>query len=143
MADVLSWITTCLNPDTVRSMLDGITLGAVHQAEVHNPAVAEGDHALEQEVCAATGHVSVQMNVTDWAEAQREDSVLSTVSDWLEAQKKTDLKTLLGQHASREEGQLILWNHQNFTTHQKATYLHSMPKGKNEDLLLFVVPEAH
>ena len=27
--------------------------------------------------------------------------------------------------------------------HQKALYLHSMPKGKNEDLLLFVVPKAH
>ena len=34
-------------------------------------------------------------------------------------------------------------NHQNFTIHQKALYLHSMPKGKNEDLLLFVVPKAH
>ena len=27
--------------------------------------------------------------------------------------------------------------------HQKALYLCSMPKGKNEDLLLFVVPKAH
>ena len=27
--------------------------------------------------------------------------------------------------------------------HQKALYLHSMPKGKNEDLLLFVVPNVH
>ena len=32
---------------------------------------------------------------------------LSAVLDWLEAQKKTDLKTLLGEHASSEEGQLI------------------------------------
>ena len=85
----------------------------------------------------------VQQHVTDWAEAQREDSVLSTVLDWLEAQKKTDLKTLLGEHASSEEGQLILQNHQNFMIHQKALYLCSMPKGENEDLLLFVVPKAH
>ena len=27
--------------------------------------------------------------------------------------------------------------------HQKALYLHSMPKGGNEDLLLFIVPKAH
>ena len=27
--------------------------------------------------------------------------------------------------------------------HQKALYPHSMPKGKNEDLLLFVVPKVH
>ena len=27
--------------------------------------------------------------------------------------------------------------------HRKALYLHSMPKGENEDLLLFIVPKAH
>ena len=69
--------------------------------------------------------------------------VLSMVLDWLEAQKKTDLKTLLGEHAFSEDGQLILQNCQNFTIHQKALYLCSTPKGKNEDLLLFVVPKAH
>ena len=104
MVDVLSWITTHLNPDTVRSVLDGITLGAAHQAEVHDTTVAEGDHDLEQEACVASGHILVQMHVTDWAEAKREDSVLSIVLDWLEAQGKTDLKTLLEEHASSKEG---------------------------------------
>ena len=92
MADVLSQINTCLNPDMVRSILDGITLGAAHWAEVHNPTIGKGDHDLEQEVCVAAGCVLVQMHVTDWTGAQREDPVLSTVLDWLEAQKKTDLK---------------------------------------------------
>ena len=40
------------------------------------------------------------MHVTDLAKTQREDPVLNTVLDWLEAWKKTDLKTLLGEHAS-------------------------------------------
>ena len=83
------------------------------------------------------------MHVTDWAEAQKDHLVLSEVLDWLEAQKKTDLKTLLGEYASSKEDRLILWNCQNFTIHQKALYLCSMPKGKNEDLLLFMVPRAH
>ena len=65
IADVLSWITTCLDRDTVRSILDGITLGAAHQVEVHNPTVGEGDHDLEQEVCVATGCILVQMHMTD------------------------------------------------------------------------------
>ena len=143
MADVLSRITTHLDPDMVRSILDGITLGAAHWVEVHNPAVAEGDHDLEQEVHVTVGHVSVQMHLTDWVEAQREDPILRAVLDWLEAQKKTDLKTLSEEHASSEEGQLILQYQQNFTIHQKALYQHSMPKGKNEDLLLFIVPKAH
>ena len=54
------------------------------------------------------------MHMTAWAEAQREDPVLSAVLDWIEAQKKADLKTLLGEHAPSEEGWLILQNQQNF-----------------------------
>ena len=61
----------------------------------------------------------------------------------LQAQKKTDLKALLAEHTSSKEGQLILWNQQNFTIHQVALYLHSMPNGETKDLLLFVVPKAH
>ena len=59
--------------------------------------------------------------------------------------KKTwkDLKTLLGKHASRKEGWLVWRNCQNFMIHQKALYICSMSKGKNEDLLLFIVPRVH
>ena len=38
----------------------------------------------------------------------------------------------------------MVWrNHQNFTSIQGTLYLHSTPKGEDEDLLLFVVPKAH
>ena len=38
----------------------------------------------------------------------------------------------------------MVWrNHQDFTILQNALYLCSMPKGENEDLLLFIVPKAH
>ena len=83
------------------------------------------------------------MQVTNWAKAQREEPVLNIVLNWLEAQKKTDLKTLLREHASSEEGWLVWHNHQNFMTLQNALYLWSMPKGENEDLLLFMVPKVH
>ena len=104
VVDVLSQVTTQLNPDTVRSILNGVALGAVHQAEVHNPTVVESDHCLEQEVHVATGCTLIQIHVTDWAEAQREDPMLSAVLDWLKAQKKTDLKALLAEHTSSKEG---------------------------------------
>ena len=42
--------------------------------------------------------------MTDWATAQKEDPVLNAVLSWLEAQKKTNLRTLLGEHASSTEG---------------------------------------
>ena len=69
--------------------------------------------------------------------------MLSTVLDWLKAQKKTDLKALLAEHTCSKEGWVILWNWQNFTIHQGALYLCSMPKGETEDLLLSIVPKAH
>ena len=79
---------------------DGVSLGAAHRVEGHDPAVVEGDYSLEKEVCVTAGQVLVEMHVTDWAKTQREDPVLNAVLDQLEAQKKTDLKTLLGDHAS-------------------------------------------
>ena len=82
------------------------------------------------------------MHVTNWAAAQKEDPEQDAVLHWLEA-KKTDLRTLLRKHASSEEGQIVWRNCQNFMVLQDALYLHSMPKGENEDLLLFVVLKAH
>ena len=84
----------------------------------------------------------VEIHVTDWAEAHREDLLLSTVLDWMKAQKQTDLKVLLAEHTSNEEGKLILWNQQNFVIYQGALYLCSMPKGET-DLLLLVVLNTH
>ena len=83
------------------------------------------------------------MPVTDWAAAQREDPELDAVLHWLEAKKKTDLRTLLREHASSEEGQIVRRNCQNFMVLEDALYLCSMPKGENEDLLLFLMPKVH
>ena len=55
VADVLSQITTCLSPEAVKSILDGVTLGATQRAEGHDPAMVEGDHNIEKEVHAAAG----------------------------------------------------------------------------------------
>ena len=143
VADMLRQVMTQLDPDMVRSILNRVALGAVHWVKVHNPTIVKGDCNLEQEVCVTAGHALVQMHVIDWTRAQREDPMLNEVQDWLKAQKKTDLKALLVEHASSEEGQLILQNWQNFTIHQGALYLHSMPKGETGDLLLFVVPKVH
>ena len=98
--DVLSQIITRLDPETVKYILNGVTLGMGHWAKVHDPAVVKGDQHLEQEVWVMAGHPLVEMHVTNWAEAQREDPTLSTVLDWLKAQKQTSLKTLLAEHTS-------------------------------------------
>ena len=66
----------------MQSILDGVTLGATQSAEGDDPAMVEGYHKIEKEVCVTTGQV---------------------------------LRTLMGEHASSEEGQMMWRNHQNFT----------------------------
>ena len=66
VADVLSWVTIHLDTDMVRLILDGVTLGAAQQVEIHEPTMVEGDHNLEQEVCVVAGCMLVKMHVTDW-----------------------------------------------------------------------------
>ena len=102
----------------------------------------KGNQEKEKEVLTA-GLVLVEMHVSDWATAQKEDPELDAVLQWLEAKKKTNLRTLLGEQASSEEGQIIWRNCQNFTVLQGTLYLCSMPKGENEDLLLFMVPKMN
>ena len=79
VADVLSWVTTQLDPDTVKSILNGVAVGTTHHAKCHDPAMVEGDQCLEQKVCVTAGSALVEMHVTDWAEAEREDPLLDPV----------------------------------------------------------------
>ena len=74
---------------------------------------------------------------------KRKTPELDAVLQWLEAKEKTDLRTVLREQGFSEEGWIIWRNHQNFTVLQGTLYLHSTPKGENEDLLLFVVPKTH
>ena len=124
----------------MQAILDGATKGASQKAEGEDPAVIEGDQQIEKELQVTAGQVLVEMHVTDWAADQKQDPKLDVVLQWLETKKKTDLRTLLGEYVSREEGWMVWRNHQYFTTLQGTLYLCSTPKGENEDLLLFVVP---
>ena len=94
-------------------------------------------------MCVATGRALVEMHVTNWAKAQKEDLELDAVLQWLGSKKKADLRTLLGECVMGEEGWMVWRNCQNFTSLQGTLYLCSTPKGEDEDLLLFVVPKAH
>ena len=127
----------------MQAILDGAAVGASQRAERENPAIVKDDQQLEQKVHVATGQVQVEMHVTNWAAAQKEDPELNAVLHWLETRKKADLKTLLGECIMNEDGQMVWRNCQNFTSLQGTLYLCSTSKGEDEDLLLFVVPRAH
>ena len=71
----------------MQSILDRATLGATQRAEGDDPAVVEGNQEIEKEVCVTAGQVLVEMHVTNWVAAQREDPKLDAVLHWLEAKK--------------------------------------------------------
>ena len=141
-ANALSRITTRLPPEAVQAVLDQATVGTSQQAEVENPAVIENNQCLEQEVRVAARQILVEIHVTDWAKAQKEDPELDAVLQRLSSKKKADLRTLLGECVMSKEGQMVWRNCQNFISLQGTLYLCSTPKGEDEDLLLFVVPKA-
>ena len=142
-ADTLSQVTTNLEPEAVQAILDGAAVGTSQGAERENPAIIKNDQLLEQEVQVATGHVLAEMHVTNWAAIQKEDPELNAVLRWLESGKKAYLRTLLRECIMSEEGWMLWRNCQNFTSIQDTLYLHSTPKGEDEDLLLFIVSKAH
>ena len=83
MADALSRITTHLGPEAIQAILDGATIVTSQRAEGENLTVIEGDQQREKEVQVADGQVLVEMHVTDWATAQKEDPELNAVLQWL------------------------------------------------------------
>ena len=96
-------------------------------------------------MCVTTGNALVQMHVTNWAEAQREDTMLSAVLDWLKAQKKTDLKALLTEHAPPVRK--ANWSYEidriSWFTREPCIYT-QCPKVQDQRYSAFhVVPKAH
>ena len=116
MAEALSQVTTHLGLEAVQDVLDGTTMGASQRVEGENPAIIKSDQQMEKEVWVTTWQVLVEMHVTHWAMAQKEDPKLDVVLQWLESKKKTDLRTLLGEFIMSEEGQMLWRDHQKFTT---------------------------
>ena len=143
VADALSWVTTHLPQEAVQATLDGAAIGTSQRVERESPAIIENNQQLEQEVRVTAGRVLVEMHVTNWAMAQKEDPELDAVLQWLGSRKKANLRTLLRECIMNKEGQMVWRNCQNFISLQGTLYLPSTPKGEDKDLLLFMVPKAH
>ena len=142
VADVLSWITTHLRLEAMQSILDEVALGATQRAERDNPAMIEGDHDIEKEVHVTTGQVLVEMHVTNWAAAQRGDPELDAVLHWLDA-KKVNLRTLLGEHASSEEGRMVMEELSKFHGSPKCSLSALHPQRGVWGSTTLMVPKAH
>ena len=57
----------------MQAILDRATMGASQRVEGENPAIIKGDQQMEKEVQVTAGQFLVEMHVTNWAAAQKED----------------------------------------------------------------------
>ena len=102
-----------LDAETVKSILDGVTVGTIGRADAHDPAVVDADEEIHKQiqetaVQARAVHMCVNLDVTDWMAAEQEDPILKTAIKWISDWNVQDLKHLLGDDANTGEGGAIL-----------------------------------
>ena len=66
---------------TVKSILDGVTMGTAGRPDAHDPMVGEANGGVHQQVkqtavLAWTTHACVSLHVRDWIVAHQEDPIL-------------------------------------------------------------------
>ena len=74
-------MTEQLGDDDVKCLLDGITIGTTNQAELHNPLMQQAE--IEDNIRINVARLTKtntgpkgEINMVDWAQAQREDPEL-------------------------------------------------------------------
>ena len=90
------------------------------------------------------------MHMTNWAEVQGEDVLLATCRKWMCTRKDVSLqkrdallRRCMGEHSDLEEGKVLFRIRNSFTMKKGMLYVNTMPKGKTEGLLAFVVSSTH
>ena len=135
--DVLSQVTLKLGAETMKSILDGVTMGMMERADAEDLVVAKADeeiHKPVEETVSLASATCINLHVTDCVNTQQEDPLLKTMIEWISSQKVQDLKHLLGDNANTEERTTILWEWKKLTLYQGALYHHHIPTGKLEEV---------
>ena len=78
-----------MSSEVMKAVFDNLTLGARRRAEQeYNMDSATHQEANSIEVNVRSARLSMQMYVTDWAEAQREDLEIKAAMDWCHLNRK-------------------------------------------------------
>ena len=146
--DALSQVISRLDAETLKSILDEVTVGMTKSTDAQDPLVAEGDEEIhkpvqETVILARATKACVNLHVTDWVTAQQKDPIVKTVIQWISSWKVQDLKHPLRGNANTEDRKTILQEWKKPTLYQGALYNCHTPMGKLEEVLWFVVPTAH
>ena len=103
-----------LDMETVKSILDGVTIGTIERVDVYDPVVAEVDEKIHKQVQetavqARATHMHVNLHETLCMAAKQEGPIHNTVIKWISTQEVQDLKHPMGGYANTEEGMAILF----------------------------------
>ena len=84
-ADAMSQVTSKLDAEIMKSILDGVTMGITKRVDAQDPVMAEADEEIhkpvqETVVLARAAQTHVDLHVTDWVTAQQEDLILKTMT---------------------------------------------------------------
>ena len=142
--DALSQVTSKLDAETMKSILDGVTMRIMDRADTHDPVVAKANeeiHEPVQEAVILAQAACIDLHVTDWVTIKQEDLILKTMIEWISGQKVQDPKHLLGGDADMKEGKTILQEQKKLTPTREPCTIARLP-GELEEVLQFVVPKA-
>ena len=145
--DALSRVPISHSWGTIRSLLEGVIVGAANWGEVKaSKELLEEHEHLSQEVRVQAVKLA-PMHIVDWEEAQEADAVLAACHKWLHLGKdmplpKRDafLKESLGAEAETEQGKMFFHICNSLILNKGLMYVSTTPKGKTEGVLTFVVP---
>ena len=132
VADALSWVTTQLDPDTVRSILDGVPLGTVHQAKVHDPVVVEGDTEWNKRYVSPQAVHLYKYTLLIGPEPRERTQCWAQYWTVWRHRRRQIWRHFWQNTPPAKKDSWSYGNQQNFTIHQGTLYLCSMPKGDNQ-----------
>ena len=142
-----------MSSKAMNTAFDSLTSGACRRAELEHHADSTAHCKADSiKVSVKSMRLSMQMHVTDWAEAQHEDPEIEATVDWCRLNKRKSepwteqlakLKSRLGTKKNTPEGRSILQNADKLTLSGGLLYYRYKPKNQIEEVKHFVVPKAH
>ena len=137
----------------MKAVFNNLTSGASSRAELEYKADSAAHHKADSIVVSVwSTRLSMQMHVTDWAEAQCEDPEIEDAMDWCHLNRRKSQpwteqlakpKSRLGTKKNTPEGRSILQNTDKLTLLGGLLYYRYRPKYQIEEVKCFVIPRAH
>ena len=84
-----------------------------------------------------------EINVIDWAQAQREDPELEIAIQWIKMDWFASLRTTLSELADTKDGMALISQQKHLVIINNKLYVRAIPPGDVTETKLFVVPRAY